>query len=175
MFNGMAETVKSAPVAERGVPGNDAVFFTHQHWIAGNLPGLKPGNTVIDIDGFVIPDGSGMQYGVITGYSSFGDWRAFDGFRHTVEHSVYVHPDHQGKGIGRKLLVALIAEARRLRKHVMVAGIESRNHASLHLHETLGFITTGQMPQVGTKFGRWLDLTFMQLQLDDRQGPDGEV
>ncbi|MBN6335161.1 N-acetyltransferase, partial [Escherichia coli] len=56
--------------------------------------------------------------GVITGYSSFGDWRAFDGFRHTVEHSVYVHPEHQGKGLGRKLLVALIAEARRLNKHV---------------------------------------------------------
>ena len=66
------------------------------------------------------------ENGVITGYSSFGDWRAFDGFRHTVEHSVYVHPDHQGKGLGRKLLVALIAEARRLNKHVMVAGIESQ-------------------------------------------------
>ncbi|MDO2222573.1 GNAT family N-acetyltransferase, partial [Escherichia coli] len=76
---------------------------------------------------------------------------------------------------GRKLLVALIAEARRLNKHVMVAGIESQNHASLHLHETLGFITTGQMPQVGTKFGRWLDLTFMQLQLDARQDPDGKA
>ena len=74
-----------------------------------------------------------------------------------------------------KLLVALIAEARRLNKHVMVAGIESQNHASLHLHETLGFITTGQMPQVGTKFGRWLDLTFMQLQLDARQDPDGKA
>ena len=115
------------------------------------------------------------ENGVITGYSSFGDWRAFDGFRHTVEHSVYVHPEHQGKGLGRKLLVALIAEARRLNKHVMVAGIESQNHASLHLHETLGFITTGQMPQVGTKFGRWLDLTFMQLQLDARQDPDGKA
>ena len=54
----------------------------------------------------------------------------------------------------------------------MVAGIESQNHASLHLHETLGFNTTAQMPQVGTKFGRWLDLTFMQLQLDDRREPD---
>jgi phosphinothricin acetyltransferase len=45
----------------------------------------------------------------------------------------------------------------------------------VHLHETLGFITTGQMPQVGTKFGRWLDLTFMQLQLDDRRDPDGSA
>lgn len=113
------------------------------------------------------------ENGAVTGYSSYGDWRAFEGFRHTVEHSVYVHPDHQGKGLGRALLAALIDEARRRGKHVMVAGIESQNAASLHLHETLGFVTTGQMPQVGTKFGRWLDLTFMQLQLDDRIDPDG--
>ena len=109
---------------------------------------------------------------VVTGYASFGDWRAFDGFRHTVEHSVYVHPDHQGKGIGRLLMKALIIEARKIGKHVMVAGIEAQNHTSIHLHETLGFVTTGQMPQVGTKFGRWLDLTFMQLQLDERSEPD---
>lgn len=109
---------------------------------------------------------------VVTGYASFGDWRAFDGFRHTVEHSVYVHPEHQGKGIGGQLMKALIVEARNIGKHVMVAGIEAQNHASIHLHETLGFVTTGQMPQVGTKFGRWLDLTFMQLQLDERTDPD---
>lgn len=65
--------------------------------------------------------------GVVTGYASFGDWRSFDGFRHTVEHSVYVHPDHQGKGLGRKLLSRLIDEARDCGKHVMVAGIESQN------------------------------------------------
>ena len=110
--------------------------------------------------------------GVVTGYASFGDWRAFDGFRHTVEHSVYVHPEHQGKGIGRLLMTELIKEARQIGKHVMVAGIEAQNQASIHLHETLGFITTGNMPQVGTKFGRWLDLTFMQLQLDERSDPD---
>ena len=112
------------------------------------------------------------ENGVITGYASFGDWRNFDGFRHTVEHSVYVHPAHQGKGLGRALLSRLIEEARACGKHVMVAGIESQNQASLHLHSTLGFKTTAQMPQVGTKFGRWLDLTFMLLQLDDRREPD---
>ncbi|MEQ5543146.1 GNAT family N-acetyltransferase [Escherichia coli] len=110
--------------------------------------------------------------GVVTGYASFGDWRSFDGFRHTVEHSVYVHPDHQGKGLGRKLLSRVIDEARDCEKHVMVAGIESQNQASLHLHQSLGFVITAQMPQVGTKFGRWLDLTFMQLQLDERTEPD---
>ncbi|ANI82959.1 GNAT family N-acetyltransferase [Kosakonia oryzae] len=112
------------------------------------------------------------ENGVVTGYASFGDWRAFDGFRHTVEHSVYVHPEYQGKGLGLALMKRLIEEAKRIGKHVMVAGIESQNHGSIHLHSKLGFVTTGEMPQVGTKFGRWLDLTFMQLQLDNRTDPD---
>ena len=73
------------------------------------------------------------ENGVVTGYASFGDWRNFDGFRHTVEHSVYVHPEHQGKGLGRALLSRLIDEARACGKHVMVAGIESQNQASAQL------------------------------------------
>lgn len=109
---------------------------------------------------------------VVTGYASFGDWRAFDGFRHTVEHSVYVHPDYQGRKLGQALMSRLIDEARKIGKHVMVAGIESQNAASIHLHQKLGFTLTAQMPQVGTKFGRWLDLSFLQLQLDDRLDPD---
>ncbi|MBK0016789.1 N-acetyltransferase [Kosakonia cowanii] len=115
------------------------------------------------------------ENGVVTGYASFGDWRAFDGFRHTVEHSVYVHPEHQGKGLGLALMERLIEEAKRIGKHVMVAGIEAQNQGSIHLHQKLGFTITGQMPQVGTKFGRWLDLTFMQLQLDNRSDPDAAV
>lgn len=103
--------------------------------------------------------------GDVIGYASFGDWRAFDGYRHTVEHSVYVHKDRRGGGIGRELMVALIAEAERLGKHVMIAGIESENAASIRLHAQLGFEDTGRLREVGTKFGRWLDLTFMQLVL----------
>ncbi|KTC12298.1 MULTISPECIES: GNAT family N-acetyltransferase [Pseudomonas] len=103
--------------------------------------------------------------GEVLGYSSFGDWRPFEGFRHTVEHSVYVRADQRGKGLGPKLMSALIERARTCDKHMMVAAIESGNAASIALHERLGFTTTGQMPQVGTKFGRWLDLTFMQLDL----------
>ncbi|RMQ50613.1 putative Phosphinothricin N-acetyltransferase [Pseudomonas cichorii] len=101
----------------------------------------------------------------VLGYSSFGDWRPFEGFRHTVEHSVYVRADQRGKGLGPRLMAALIERARLCDKHIMVAAIESRNAASIALHERLGFKTTGQMPQVGTKFGHWLDLTFMQLDL----------
>ncbi|MGR4975953.1 GNAT family N-acetyltransferase [Pseudomonas sp. LARHCG127] len=107
----------------------------------------------------------------VLGYASFGDWRPFDGFRHTVEHSVYVCRDQRGKGLGPLLMSALIERARACDKHVMVAAIESGNTASIRLHERIGFVTTGQMPQVGTKFGRWLDLTFMQLVLNPGAPP----
>ncbi|MDU9392589.1 N-acetyltransferase family protein [Pseudomonas sp. zfem002] len=109
--------------------------------------------------------------GEVVGYASFGDWRAFEGFRHTVEHSVYIRADQRGNGLGPKLMEALIVRAREAGKHVMVAAIESGNAASIRLHERLGFKVTGQMPQVGVKFGRWLDLTFMQLMLNPGAEP----
>jgi len=107
----------------------------------------------------------------VLGYASFGDWRPFDGFRHTVEHSVYIRSDQRGNGLGPKLMHALIERARSCDKHVMVAAIESGNAASIRLHERLGFTLNGQMPQVGVKFGRWLDLTFMQLILNPGAPP----
>ena len=110
--------------------------------------------------------------GEVVGYASFGDWRPFDGFCHTVEHSVYIRVDQRGKGLGPQLLTALIERAKACDKHVMVAAIESGNAASIGLHQRLGFAITGQMPQVGRKFGRWLDLTFMQLILTpERSAP----
>ncbi|AYF90931.1 N-acetyltransferase family protein [Pseudomonas sp. JS3066] len=104
--------------------------------------------------------------GDVLGYASYGTWRTIEGFRHTVEHSVYVHGDQRGQGLGPALMQALIERARKAGLHVMVAAIESENAASIRLHERLGFVTTGQMPQVGRKFERWLDLTFMQLILE---------
>lgn len=104
--------------------------------------------------------------GEVLGYASYGTWRSIEGFRHTVEHSVYVRSDQRGQGLGPALMQALIARARSAGLHVMVAAIEAENQASIRLHERLGFVTTGQMPQVGRKFDRWLDLTFMQLILE---------
>ncbi|PHV22738.1 GNAT family N-acetyltransferase [Janthinobacterium sp. BJB446] len=111
--------------------------------------------------------------GNVAGYAAFGDWRPFEGFRHTVEHSVYVRADRRGAGVGKALMVELIARARGLGKHVMVAGIEAGNAGSIALHKQLGFEEVGLMRQVGTKFGAWLDLAFLQLQLDARSDPDG--
>ncbi|WP_283194999.1 GNAT family N-acetyltransferase [Rhizobium sp. AN80A] len=101
----------------------------------------------------------------IAGYASYGDWRAFEGFRHTVEHSVYVEKDHQGAGIGKQLMTALIGRAGENGIHVMIAGIEAGNQASIALHEKLGFRNGGTFHEVGIKFGRWLDLTFMELRV----------
>ncbi|MGA0617072.1 GNAT family N-acetyltransferase [Paracoccus sp. KR1-242] len=110
--------------------------------------------------------------GDVLGYASFGDWRAFEGYRHTVEHSVYVRADQRGAGLGRALMEALIDRARAIGKHVMVAGIEAGNTGSIRLHEKLGFQQVGLLSEVGTKFGGWLDLAFLQLRLDQRRIPD---
>lgn len=107
------------------------------------------------------------QAGRVVGYASFGDFRPFDGYRHTVESSVYVAPDLHRQGVGRALLEALIGRARAMGKHAMVAGIEAGNLASLRLHAAAGFVETGRLPQVGRKFGRWLDLVFMQRFVED--------
>ena len=101
----------------------------------------------------------------ICAYASFGDFRPFQGYRYTVEHSIYVAPAMQRRGIGAMLLERLIEDARALGKHVMVGGIAADNLASLALHARLGFTETARMPEVGYKFGRWLDLVFVQKTL----------
>ena len=102
----------------------------------------------------------------IFGYASFGAFRPWDGYRHTVEHSVYVDGAARQRGIGHALMNELIARARAMSKHVMVAGIEASNEPSLKLHARLGFAKVGHLRSVGRKFDRWLDLVFMQLMLD---------
>lgn len=85
----------------------------------------------------------------VAGYATFGPWRAWDGYRHTVEHSVYVHPLAQRQGVGLALMTALIERARVQGKHVMVAGIDAANSGSVALHRQLGFEATGVMKEVG--------------------------
>jgi phosphinothricin acetyltransferase len=103
--------------------------------------------------------------GTVAGYASFGDFRAWDGYRHTVENSIYVRADLRGQGIGSLLLPELVGRAAALRKHVMVAGIEGENQASLRLHARFGFEQAGRLREVGRKFGRWLDLVFLRRAL----------
>ena len=101
----------------------------------------------------------------VMGFASFGDFRAWPGYRFTVEHSVHVAEDQRGRGIGTALMRVLLERGTALGKHVMVAGIDADNAGSIRMHERLGFEATGHLKEVGWKFNRWLDLVFMQRQL----------
>ncbi len=100
--------------------------------------------------------------GVVQAFGSFGDFRAWEGYRHTVEHSIYVDPVAQGRGLGRALLDGLVERAGTLGMHVMIGGIEADNVRSIRLHERAGFEEAGRLKEVGRKFDRWLDLVLMQ-------------
>jgi L-amino acid N-acyltransferase YncA len=103
--------------------------------------------------------------GEVAGFTNWAPWRPKDGYRHTVEDSVYVTEGHQGRGLGAGLLKTLIASAAQSGAHVMMASIEATNARSVALHERAGFELVGTAREVGTKFGRWLDLTMMRLSL----------
>ena|SRR5258708_4483448 len=103
------------------------------------------------------------ENGKIVGFSSLGLFRAWAAYKHTVENSVYVAADSRGKGIGRLLLEPLIDAAKELNIHAIVSGIEASNKASIHLHKQLGFEEVAHFKEVGYKFGRWMDLKFLEL------------
>jgi phosphinothricin acetyltransferase len=105
----------------------------------------------------------------VVGYASYGAWRAKSGYRFTVENSVYLAAGHRGRGIGAMLLAEIIRLAQEAGMQVMVADIESRNSASITLHERFGFEHVGTVRQVGTKFGEWLDLAILELPLQARE------
>jgi L-amino acid N-acyltransferase len=112
--------------------------------------------------------------GQVIGFSAYGHFRGagkWPGYRYTAEHTIHVAERHWGSGVGRALLGALIDCAREQGIHALVGAVDSDNHESLRFHERLGFVEVGRMPQVGHKFGRWLDLVLMQLLLDDRPAP----
>jgi L-amino acid N-acyltransferase YncA len=107
--------------------------------------------------------------GTVAGFATYGDFRdsvALPGYRFTVEHSVHVRSGHWGAGIGRSLMTTLLERAARADLHVMVGAVDAENEASLRFHQRLGFVETARMPQVGFKFGRWLDLVLMQRTID---------
>jgi L-amino acid N-acyltransferase YncA len=101
----------------------------------------------------------------VLGYGSLGVFRDFPGYVKTAEHSVYVAPSAQRRGVGRALLAALIERAQAKDLAAMVGGIDSANAASIALHQQAGFEIQGCLKGVGRKFGKSLDLVFMVKQL----------
>ncbi len=103
--------------------------------------------------------------GVVAGYASLSRFRTKPAYRHTAEVSVYIDERARGRGVGVALYDALIAEAKRLSYHVLIAGITQPNPASVALHERFGFRSVGVLREVGRKFDRWHDVEWFELQL----------
>ena len=102
----------------------------------------------------------------IVGYAYYAAFRSIRGFWQTVEHSIFIDSKYTRQGLGKALMQQLIHLATQQQMHIIVAAIDSENHGSIKLHQQLGFVQTGYMPQVGQKFGQWRDLVLMQLMLD---------
>ena len=104
----------------------------------------------------------------VLGFASFGEFRgAWSGYRYSVEHSVHVRADARGRSLGRQLVQALFPLAAAAGKHVMIGGVDAANVSSIRFHERLGFERVAHFKEVGHKFGRWLDLVFVQRFLDE--------
>jgi phosphinothricin acetyltransferase len=106
--------------------------------------------------------GSSPASSRVAGFASFGEFRSWPGYRHTVEHSVHIREDARGRGLGGALVAELVERARALHMHVMIGGVDAANEASIRMHEKLGFERAAVLRQVGRKFERWLDLCFVQ-------------
>jgi L-amino acid N-acyltransferase len=103
-----------------------------------------------------------LEDSAVLGFASFGDFRPWPCYRYTVEHSVHVRGDARNRGVGSALVKALFPRAAALEKHIMIAGVDADNAASIHLHRKLGFESVAHLREVGRKFDRWLDLVFLQ-------------
>lgn len=113
-----------------------------------------------------------VQGSEILGFSTYGHFRAWAAYKYSVEISVYIHPGHRGKGIAKLLYPPLFAVAKEQQLHTLIAGIDADNAASIKLHEHFGFTMAGHFKEVGYKFGKWLDLIFMQLHLSTPEHPE---
>ncbi|QDT43595.1 N-acyltransferase YncA [Gimesia alba] len=104
--------------------------------------------------------------GHVAGWASLSRWRLRRAYDRTAETSFYVKEEYRGQGIGRQLKQAIIEEARRLGFHTLIAGVAQGSEASLHLNESFGFEVVGTFKEVGNKFGKMLDVTYLQKMLD---------
>ncbi|MFM1996756.1 MAG: hypothetical protein RLZZ111_1143 [Planctomycetota bacterium] len=103
-----------------------------------------------------------LDPGQLAGFATWGPFRPFPAYLHSVEHSVYVDPRYRRRGVGAAILEAVIREAVARRLHVLVGGIDAANTASRELHRRFGFAHVGTVREAGFKFDRWLDLEFWQ-------------
>jgi len=112
---------------------------------------------------FVAEDDAGQ----IVGWSALNRYHDRAGYRFTSENSVYIAANSRGQGIGKLLLAPLIESAKQIGLRAIIAVIDAENAASIRLHARFGFVEVGRFPKVGFKFGRWLDVAYMELLLPE--------
>jgi phosphinothricin acetyltransferase len=122
-----------------------------QAWFAGHGPSHP---VIVAVDG-----------DEIIGWGSLSSFREREGYRFTVEDTVYVDHRHHRRGVGRAIVVELIARARRLGHRTIIAGVSAEQTGSVALHQALGFVEVARFREVGFKFDTWLDVIFLQLML----------
>lgn len=105
------------------------------------------------------------EAGKVLGFASYGPFRSGPGYAHSAEHTVILAPAARGQGIGRELMTRLEEAARAADMHVLVAGVSGENIGAIAFHRAIGFAEVARMPEVGRKFGRWMDLVFLQKTL----------
>ncbi len=115
------------------------------------------------------------QNDLVVGWASLSKWSDRCAYSDTAEVSLYVKEEHRGKGIGRKLLEAIISEGQKSGLHTVIARIAQGGEASVRLHKSVGFEHIGTMKQVGRKFGRLLDVHLMQKIYDTPKPENGTV
>lgn len=103
--------------------------------------------------------------GEVIGWGALSQFRTRCAYRNTVEDSVYIRADMHRKGIGRAILADLIARARSVGHHTVIASISADQKPSIALHEAFGFVEVARMKEVGMKSDAWLDLVYLQLML----------
>jgi len=135
------------------------IFAAQERDVAG-LAALIAERRAAWFEFFVALDAEGLR-----GFASYAQFRGGDGYRTAMEHTVMLAPDARGRGIGRALVSAVEAHARTRDAHTMHAGISGENAAGIAFHERIGYRTVAVVPEVGRKFGRFLDLVLMQKRL----------
>lgn len=106
-----------------------------------------------------------VENGIVVGFGYYSEFRFREAYKFTVEHSVYAHPNHLGKGIGKLLLQELIHLAKAQKLHTMIGVIDAENQTSIDFHKKFGFEIAGTIKESGFKFDRWLHSVFMQKML----------
>ena len=103
--------------------------------------------------------------GAVQGFARYFQFRGGEGYRHTAEHTIMLHADARGKGAGRALMQTICDAAKAADMHSIYAGVSAENAAAVAFHAKMGFTTAAILPEVGHKFGRWIDLVLMRKHL----------